>query len=60
MNHYDEYSFHFLLQWDDGQEVQQSLEGQYKRDIPWQEIHSQNPDADHIELESIGRNYPAQ
>tara|TARA_R110001632_G_scaffold206952_1_gene330909 strand:+ start:1128 stop:1337 length:210 start_codon:yes stop_codon:yes gene_type:complete len=58
MNHDDEYSFHFLIQWDDGQELQQSLEGQYKRDVPWQEVWSQNPDADNIELESIGRNYP--
>ena len=57
-NHDDEYSFHFLLQWDDGQELQQSLDGQYKMDVPWQEIWLQNPDADSIMLEGICKNYP--
>lgn len=56
-NQHDKYSFHFLLQWDDGQEIQQSLDGQYKRDIPWGDIHAQNPDADHISLEGVSDNY---
>jgi len=56
-NHTDEYSFYFLLEWDDGQSVQCSLEGQYKADIPWCDIYAQNPDADCISLEGIGRNY---
>ena len=56
-NHSDEYSFHFLIEWDDGQQVQQSLDGQYKADVPWCDIHAQNPDADSITLESIGNNY---
>jgi hypothetical protein len=56
-NHNDEYSFHFLIEWEDGQEVQQSLDGQYKSEVPWSEIHAQNPDADLISLEGVGRNY---
>jgi|SaaInlStandDraft_1057018.scaffolds.fasta_scaffold168770_3 hypothetical protein len=56
-NHYDEYSFHFLIEWDDGQQVQQSLDGAYKRDVPWCDIHAQNDDADSITLESISKNY---
>jgi hypothetical protein len=57
MNHEDEYSFHFLIEWDDGQEVQQTLDGQYKRDIPWHDIYAQNDDAESITLEGISKNY---
>ena len=55
-NRDDEYSFHFLIEWDDGEEIQQSLDGQYKADVPWCEIHAQNDDADSITLEGISRN----
>ena len=56
-NHYDEYSYHFLIEWDDGQELQQSLDGQYKTEVPWCDIHAQNDDADSITLEGISKNY---
>ena len=56
-NRIDEWGFNFLLEWDDGQEMQVTLDGQYKDEIPWHQIHAENPDANNITLESIGRNY---
>ena len=53
----DKYSFHFLVEWDDGQQVQVSLDGQYKKDVPWYQVHAENDDADMITLEGISDNY---
>tara|TARA_R110000796_G_scaffold69394_1_gene158336 strand:+ start:358 stop:534 length:177 start_codon:yes stop_codon:yes gene_type:complete len=56
-NRDDEYSFHFLIEWIDGQRIQQSIDGHYKDEVPWLEIHAQNDDADSIKLEGISKNY---
>ena len=55
-NHEDEYSSHFLIEWDDGQSIQASYDHQYKADVPYCQVCAEYDDADII-LEGISKNY---
>jgi hypothetical protein len=60
-NHEDEYSYHFSIEFEDGQELSESIESRYKNRE--EEAYASGQvsmvyhDALNITLDSVGRNY---
>ena len=60
-NHEDEYSYHFSIEFEDGQELSESIESRYKNSEEESHALSQvfmlHQDASNINLDGVRRNY---
>jgi hypothetical protein len=64
MNPYDKYSYHFTVEYEDGTEIQESHDAQYKnaneKSHAIKLAQDQNPDAWNIVFEGVSDNYPTK
>jgi hypothetical protein len=60
-NHEDEYSYHFLIEFEDGQKLTESIDSRYKNiaegAYAMGQVCMMHQDASNVTLERVGRNY---